>query len=46
MIRIDWKTLDSIGQEYVDRLFDYAKKHPNTFLNTKIIKRIDPKEFR
>lgn len=46
MIRIDWKTLDSIGQEYVDRLFDCAKKHPNTFLNKKIINRIDPKEFR
>ena len=46
MIRIDWTKLDSIGQEYVDRLFAYAKKHQRTFLYKKIIKNIAPREFR
>ena len=46
MIRIDWRTLDSIGQEYVKRLMDHAQDHPKCYLNKKVLKVIGPHSFR
>lgn len=31
MIILDWKNLNAVGQEYVDRLLDYAKEHQRSY---------------
>ena len=46
MITVDWKSLNAIGQEYVDRLFEYADAHPRSYLSTRIISVISPVAFR
>lgn len=46
MITIDWKGINAVGQEYVDRLIQYAKDHPRSYLNKKILKIIDIHIFR
>lgn len=46
MIRIDWKTLDSIGQAYVKRLMEHAKDHPRSYLKTRILDVLEPHLFR
>lgn len=46
MIRIDWKTLDSVGQAYVKRLLEHAKDHPRSYLNTRILDVLGPLLFR
>lgn len=46
MIRIDWKTLDSIGQMYVNRLMEHAEDHPKSNLNKRIKEILGPHLFR
>lgn len=46
MIIYDWKSLNSIGQEYVTRLMDFAAAHPKSYLKTKIIDVLGPEAFR
>lgn len=46
MIIIDWKNINDIGQEYVDRLVQYAREHPKSYLNRKILNVIGIKTFR
>ena len=48
MIRIDWKSLDSVAQEYFERLVDWARLHPHSYLQTKILANnmLDYKDFR
>lgn len=46
MIRIDWKTLDSIAQAYVKRLMEHAVDHPRSYLNKRIKKVLGPHLFR
>lgn len=48
MIRIDWKSLDSVAQEYVERLIEWAQLHPHSYLQTKILanKMMGHKGFR
>lgn len=46
MVIIDWKDINSIGQEYVKRLMDFAAAHPKSFLKTKIIDVLRPEGFR
>ena len=46
MIIIDWKSLNSIGQEYVKRLMDFAAAHPRSYLKTKILDVLGPVAFR
>lgn len=46
MIRIDWKTLDSVAQEYVERLIEWAKVHSHSCLQTKILKNMSVEDFK
>lgn len=46
MITIDWKGINAVGQEYVDRLIQYAKEHPRSYLNRKILEKISISSFR
>ena len=46
MIRIDWKTLDSIGQAYVKRLMEHTRDHPRSYLKTRILDVLEPHLFR
>lgn len=48
MLRIDWRSLDSVAQEYVERLEDWAQLYPRSYLHTKILanKMLDYKDFK
>lgn len=46
MIILDWKNLNAVGQEYVDRLLDYAKEHQRSYLNRQILGIIGVRAFR
>ena len=46
MITIDWKILNGIGQEYVDRLISWANKHERSYLYAKIVDKINTAAFR
>ena len=48
MIRIDWKSLDSVAQKYVERLVECAQLYTHSYLKTKILanKMLGYKDFR
>lgn len=46
MITIDWKSLNGIGQEYVDRLISWANEHRTSYLYTEIVNVIGVMRFR
>lgn len=46
MVIIDWKSLNNIGQEYLNRLINHAKMHPRSYLKKKIIDKIGVSAFR
>lgn len=46
MIKLDWKSLNAVGQEYLDRLLDYAQDHQKSFLNCQFLEVIGVSTFR
>lgn len=46
MIKLDWKSLNAVGQEYVDRLLCYAYDHRKSYLKHKVLDVIGVSSFR